>query len=392
MKTRFALLGLLSLLLAGCEPEQIALRGARVWIDAPRNHSTLPVAPFQVIAHASDASGVRQMEFLANGNLLGAMNCENSAPTLATCRINWNPTQPGNYRLEARATTGSGAVSVSAPVFVSIGQTLSSPAPGADPTRASAPTLTPTLPREISPTAPSITPTPTHTTTPRDATISPTPTLRLITPTPTWTLAPVCPGAPVIGAFTVSPSAIIAGQSATLSWGAAQNATSVTIDHGIGGVATPGSRVINPQTTTTYTITATGCGGTVTRQATIIVNPAPPANTPTRTRTPTLQQPPAAPSNLRQVSRSCGTPDQIRIAWDDHSNNETGFRIYRRLRENSSSPWSAWSLRATVGANSEQYTDTSGFNKSQDVEYEVKAYNAAGESGGPNLFLSECPF
>jgi hypothetical protein len=60
------------------------------------------------------------------------------------------------------------------------------------------------------------------------------------------------------------------------------------------------------------------------------------------------------------------------------------------LRNDSSSPWSAWSLRATVGTNVEQYTDGSGFTKSQDVEYEVKSYNAAGELNGPNLVISEC--
>ena len=50
------------------------------------------------------------------------------------------------------------------------------------------------------------------------------------------------------------------------------NATSATIDQGIGGVATPGSTTVKPTKTTTYTLTATGCGGTATKQVTVVVN------------------------------------------------------------------------------------------------------------------------
>jgi hypothetical protein len=182
----------------------------------------------------------------------------------------------------------------------------------------------------------------------------------------------------------VSPGKITQGETSTLSWGLVMNATSVEIDHGIGGVPTPSSRSVSPGTTTTYTLTARGCGGTATRQVTILVTIAP---SPTPTRSPAPQIP-AAPSNLHQVSRSCSSPDQIRIAWNDNSSNETGFRIYRRIR--SSNAWTAWSQRATVGANSPQYTDGSGLSKFDDAEYGVEAYNAAGASARPTLFVSEC--
>ena len=51
------------------------------------------------------------------------------------------------------------------------------------------------------------------------------------------------------------------------------NATSVSIDQGIGNVAAPGTRVVTPTSTTTYKLTATGCGGTATFQLTVVVNP-----------------------------------------------------------------------------------------------------------------------
>ncbi|MDZ7378509.1 MAG: hypothetical protein ONB06_04100 [candidate division KSB1 bacterium] len=109
-----------------------------------------------------------------------------------------------------------------------------------------------------------------------------------VTSTPSTTPSSGCLGAPVIASFTANPSTIAAGQSSTLTWGAVTNATSVSIDQGIGGVATPGSTTVSPVQTTTYTLTATGCGGTTTKQVTINVSgfaitPLPVAPSPTRT-------------------------------------------------------------------------------------------------------------
>ena len=75
--------------------------------------------------------------------------------------------------------------------------------------------------------------------------------------------------APTIS-FSASPSSITSGQSSTLSW-TTTNATTVSIDQGIGAVATSGTRAVSPTTTTTYTITATGSGGTKTATATVTV-------------------------------------------------------------------------------------------------------------------------
>jgi hypothetical protein len=84
---------------------------------------------------------------------------------------------------------------------------------------------------------------------------------------------PPAPSAPSIGSFAASPSSITAGQSSTLSW-SVSNATSVTIDQGIGGV-TGTSKVVTPATTTTYTLTAGNASGTVAASATVTVT-APP--------------------------------------------------------------------------------------------------------------------
>jgi len=75
-------------------------------------------------------------------------------------------------------------------------------------------------------------------------------------------------------AMDATPTTITAGQSATLSW-SIQNAVSASIDQGIGSVSlnVPGSRLVSPTQTTTYTLTASGNGKTVTCAKTITVVP-----------------------------------------------------------------------------------------------------------------------
>ncbi len=98
--------------------------------------------------------------------------------------------------------------------------------------------------------------------------------------------------APTINGFSVSPTKITQGGSATLAWDVA-NASSVTINQGIGSVATKSSGVVKPKVTTTYTLTATNSGGSSTRSVTISVVPA---STPTPTPVATVKPTPVATS------------------------------------------------------------------------------------------------
>ena len=75
---------------------------------------------------------------------------------------------------------------------------------------------------------------------------------------------------PVINSFVASPSAIVAGQPATLSW-SVSNATAVSIDNGIGSQPVSGSVTVSPAQTTVYTLTATGPSGSVSAQTTVTV-------------------------------------------------------------------------------------------------------------------------
>ena len=74
---------------------------------------------------------------------------------------------------------------------------------------------------------------------------------------------------PTVDSFSANPSAIIQGQSTTLSW-TTSNAQSVSIS-GVGAVSVDGSTVVSPNQTTTYQLTAVGYGITVTGFVTVTV-------------------------------------------------------------------------------------------------------------------------
>jgi peptidoglycan-associated lipoprotein len=84
------------------------------------------------------------------------------------------------------------------------------------------------------------------------------------------------PKAAVIASFTAEPSTIVKGESSTLRW-SVTNATTLTIDGGIGTVQASGSRPVSPTENTTYRMTASGTGGDAVAAVTVYVtNPPPP--------------------------------------------------------------------------------------------------------------------
>ncbi|HET9743815.1 MAG TPA: alkaline phosphatase family protein [Terriglobales bacterium] len=81
------------------------------------------------------------------------------------------------------------------------------------------------------------------------------------------------PPSPTI-TLTATPQSVNQGSTTILAW-SATNATSVSLDNGIGAVAASDSRQVAPASTTTYTATATGVGGTASASVTVTVIPKP---------------------------------------------------------------------------------------------------------------------
>jgi len=92
---------------------------------------------------------------------------------------------------------------------------------------------------------------------------------------------PVPAALPVINSFIASPSSISLGSSTTLSWNVS-NATSVTIDNGVGAVGSSGSTVVLPAATITYTLTASNAAGSDMANTMVLVSgvPSPPLGPP----------------------------------------------------------------------------------------------------------------
>ncbi len=101
--------------------------------------------------------------------------------------------------------------------------------------------------------------------------------------TTTYRIVATGPGGTTTASVTVSvhrppevsiraePQSIYAGQPTTLSW-TSSDAVEASLDNGIGPVALNGSLQVSPALSTTYTITATGPGGTSTAAVTVTVN------------------------------------------------------------------------------------------------------------------------
>jgi peptidoglycan-associated lipoprotein len=107
------------------------------------------------------------------------------------------------------------------------------------------------------------------------------------TPTPAPAAAPAPAAQPTV-TISASPESVNSGGTVTLSW-SSTNAVDLTIDPGVGKVSPQGSTPVNPTTSTTYTITASGPGGSATSSARVTVNaPTTAEAPPTPAATPNL--------------------------------------------------------------------------------------------------------
>ena len=104
-------------------------------------------------------------------------------------------------------------------------------------------------------------------------------------PPPATPPAPTpAPAAPTV-TLQANPTFVQPGEASTLTW-SSTNATSLTLQPGIGAVAPEGSMKVSPTQSVTYTLSASGPGGTREATARITVNaaaPPPPPRQPAAT-------------------------------------------------------------------------------------------------------------
>jgi hypothetical protein len=125
----FLVLVVTSLFLSACGPGSGIASGADgtiVWLDQPMTNYMLPLAPFTLIAHAGlPGGGISQMDFLVNGVSVGAVSTDTNSEFLRA-ELSWNPSGPGEYHIEVRATSPGGTIS-SHLAYVCVTSGLTSP-------------------------------------------------------------------------------------------------------------------------------------------------------------------------------------------------------------------------------------------------------------------------
>jgi hypothetical protein len=90
----------------------------------------------------------------------------------------------------------------------------------------------------------------------------------------------------------------------------------------------------------------------------------------------------AAPTAPSTLAASVASSSRIDLSWRDNSNNETGFRIERRIGTG------AWSQIATVGPNVTRFAST-GLRSRTTYGYRVRAYNGVGASAYSNVVSAQ---
>lgn len=104
---------------------------------------------------------------------------------------------------------------------------------------------------------------------------------------------PTPPTAPVIRSFSASPSSISAGGSSVLSWTVSGSGVSVRLNGAIAASPT----TVSPSATTSYTLSASNKGGTVTQTVTVTVTQSTPP-TPPPPSAPVISSFSASPSSI----------------------------------------------------------------------------------------------
>jgi hypothetical protein len=107
--------------------------------------------------------------------------------------------------------------------------------------------------------------------------------------------AQLTPAASPKVALSASPASAQAGQPVTLTWSSTK-ATSITLEPSVGSVAAQGSTIVRPSQSTTYTVTATGPGGSAHASAQVIVTTA---SSPAAARAPSQQEIPSDQQQMR---------------------------------------------------------------------------------------------
>lgn len=132
-KKRFLTLALAFALVTACGPQNAPAVGPQAWVDAPLHGSTIPLAPYQIIAHGASPSGVSQFELMITGQAAEMIPApaDQAGQTLVYINHMWTPPAPGTYLIQVRAAGADGTYGQMAEAQVMVEGEAVAPAEGA---------------------------------------------------------------------------------------------------------------------------------------------------------------------------------------------------------------------------------------------------------------------
>ena len=108
--------------LTACGPKTGSSGNPVSWIDAPLDGMVLPLATYNIVAHASDPTDIFQIEISVNDTVIGTIA---GSGVLFNASQAWTPSAPAEYLIRARGMNSGGNWSDYAVVHVNIYDVLS---------------------------------------------------------------------------------------------------------------------------------------------------------------------------------------------------------------------------------------------------------------------------
>lgn len=130
---RLIVIVLLAGILTACGPQILSASSSpQTWIDAPIHGSTIPLAAYEIIAHAAFPAGISQFELTITGQsaVMLPVPADQAGQSLVYIQHSWTPPAPGTYLIQARAAGPDGAYGQMIEAQVHVGGGEETPEPG----------------------------------------------------------------------------------------------------------------------------------------------------------------------------------------------------------------------------------------------------------------------
>lgn len=98
-----------AMLISACTPDGTPDPASMTaWIDAPLHESTIPLSPYEIVAHGSDPEQINKLEISVDGEVMEVITNPDPEELLFSVQLTWTPPAPGTYTIQARGQNSNG--------------------------------------------------------------------------------------------------------------------------------------------------------------------------------------------------------------------------------------------------------------------------------------------